>query len=110
VDSRDRLRVRTARICAIAAFGLFAANYTFAAEPDSAHRYELSGAGELKLDTPVQKSGTLSLKATLTGDHIAYRQPLQSGVRFALSASLAAASLVCYSDTIFRDDFDGDGF
>jgi len=36
---------------------------------------------------------------------------VQEGGGFAMMARLAPASLaVCYSDTIFRDDFDGDGF
>ena len=35
---------------------------------------------------------------------------LQTGDSFMLTANLAAATLVCYNDTIFRDGFDGDGF
>lgn len=36
--------------------------------------------------------------------------PALTGTRFRIDAVAAAASLVCYNDTIFRDDFDGDGF
>jgi len=32
-----------------------------------------------------------------------------SASRFAIAAAAAPASLVCYNDTIFRDDLDGDG-
>jgi len=74
-------------------------------------RFELNGAGTLALDSPVQLSGAFRLRAALSPSGIAAETPaIQSNGRFALSASLAAASLVCYSDTIFRDDFDDDGF
>ncbi len=53
----------------------------------------------------------MSLKAQLSPLAVSvYKAPLQSNTQFALVATLAASSLVCYSDTIFRDDFDGDGF
>jgi len=53
----------------------------------------------------------LRLNAVLTPAAIPAGAPLlQSDGRFALRATLGAASLVCYADTIFRDNFDGDGF
>ena len=96
---------------AIAAFLAIAANCAFAADSTSAHRYQLDGAGTIALDTLVQYGGGLHLKATLSPSVPAIGTPLlQSSGRFALTATLAAQSLVCYNDTIFRDDFDGDGF
>jgi len=71
----------------------------------------MSGSGSLSVDAPVQQSAGWRLQATLSPATIAPGAPfVQSEARFALSATLSATSLVCYSDTIFRDDFDGDGF
>jgi hypothetical protein len=72
----------------------------------------LAGSGTLSLDQSVQKSGNVQLKAYLTPSDAAISAPplVQEGGGFALMAGLTAASLVCYNDTIFRDDFDGDGF
>ena len=67
----------------------------------------------LRTDPPVQKSGTFALRAALMPPDAALsaQPPVQEGGGFAMMARLAPASLaVCYSDTIFRDDFDGDGF
>jgi hypothetical protein len=87
-----------------------ATNYTFATQSSAVHRLELNGSGSLTLDSPVQHNGPLQLKATLSPGALSNDQPtLQTGNRFALTATLAASSLVCYSDTIFRDDFDADG-
>lgn len=73
--------------------------------------YRLNGAGTLSLDAQVQQNGRLRLKAGLSpGATTAAALELPSGDRFVLAATLAATSLVCYNDTIFRDDFDGDGF
>jgi hypothetical protein len=99
---------------AIAAFvAIFAmtANCAVAADPVSAQRYRLDGAGAIALDASVQRSGNLRLEATLSPSVPAIGAPfVQSNGRFALTATLAAQPLVCYSDTIFRDDFDADGF
>jgi hypothetical protein len=75
-------------------------------------RFQLSGSGVLQLDAPMQKSGNVQLTARLVpGDaRFATLLPVQEGGVFALKASLAAAAMVCYNDTIFRDDFDADGF
>ena len=53
----------------------------------------------------------MDVKAMLSASVAAPAAPsIQSNFRFALSGTLAAASLVCYNDTIYRDDFDADGF
>jgi len=80
------------------------------AETAGAPRYAISGTATLSVDAAAQQGG-LRLRAGLAPVPIASSVPLvQSEARFALSATLSAASLVCYSDTIYRDDFDGDGF
>ena len=83
-----------------------------AAEPVAQlHRFELSGSATLRPDPPILRSERLRLNAVLTPAAIPAGAPLlQSDGRFALRATLGAASLVCYADTIFRDNFDGDGF
>jgi hypothetical protein len=93
----------------IAAFASFAASATSASELP---RFRLVGVGTLTLDKPTLKSGNVHLKADLTPSDAAISSapPAQEGGGYALMANLAAASLVCYNDTIFRDDFDGDGF
>jgi hypothetical protein len=94
-----------------ATFSMIAANATFAAESTSVQRFELSGSGTLVLDQPVQKNANLRLKAYMTPkDAVAAIAPVQEGSGFALIASVSNAQSVCYNDTIFRDDFDGDGF
>ena len=88
------------------------ANVAFAAESTSAQNLRVSGSAILRLDQPVQKSGSLSLKAYLTPKDaaLAASPPVQDGGGFALIAKLASKPTVCYNDTIFRNDFDGDGF
>lgn len=94
-----------------AAFAWIVANGAFAAESTSVHRYELMGSGTLQLDAPVLHNGSLHLQAELTPAASVNTRPVaQSGSSFELAAVLSAQSLVCYNDTIFRDDFDGDGF
>src|SRR5450755_3303375 len=89
-----------------------ATNIAFAAESTSAQNLRVSGSATLRLDQPVQKSGSLSLKAYLTPKDaaLAASPPVQDGGGFALIAKLASKPTVCYNDTIFRNDFDGDGF
>ena len=71
----------------------------------------MSGVGSLVLDPPAQRGGSMDLKAMLSASVAVPAAPsIQSNGRFALSGTLAAASLVCYNDTIYRDDFDADGF
>ena len=74
-------------------------------------RFQLADSGTLRLDQSVEKSRDLQLKAYMSPSDFA-RPPsssVQKGDRFVLSATLAASSLVCYNDTIFRDSFDGTG-
>jgi len=111
LSSRRQKSLRRWFISGVATISAIAANCTFATESSDAHRFELNGSGTLVLDAPLQRNGALRLKAVLSSSSMSVDQPtLQTGNRFALTATLAAASLVCYSDTIFRDDFDGDGF
>ena len=83
-----------------------------AADAPEASRYTLSGSGTLRSDTPVQSAATLRLKATLLEQDaaLAASPPVQENGPYALMAAITAAPSVCYSDTIFRDDFDGDGY
>lgn len=106
----DRLLRRLGAVCG-AASALIFANVAFAADSTSVQRYELFGSGLLTLDQPVQKNGNLRLKAYMTSQdtQLAAAAPAQAGGGFALTASMTATQLVCYNDTIFRDDFDGDG-
>jgi len=81
------------------------------AERAAPQRFKLSGRATLKPDPPILRGDRLRLTATLSPAAIPTDAPvLQSDGRFALRAALGSASLVCYADTIFRDDFDGDGF
>jgi len=88
---------------------LSAASATTAPDP---HHFQLVGSGSLNLDQPVQKGESVLLKAILTPTNAAFTAStlVQEGGRFAMTASLATESLVCYNDTIFRDSFDGTGF
>ncbi len=101
------------RIClSAAAFAMcLSTSVVFAAESTNAERFTLTGSGTLSLDQATQSSGSLKLKAWLTptGAALAASPPVQENARFAVMATLAAAPSVCYNDTIFRDDFDGDG-
>lgn len=98
-------------LAATALVSCLAANVAFAAESTSAQTLRITGTATLRADQPVQTSGSLSLKAYLTPKDaaIAASPPVQEGSGFALMAKLAATPSVCYNDTIFRDDFDGDG-
>jgi len=97
---------------ALAAILTIATNSTFAADAGGTSRYALHGAGTLQVDAPAQRGGSLRLRATLSPASLQTATPalLASG-RFALSATLGPDKPgICYSDTIFRDDFDADGF
>jgi hypothetical protein len=92
-------------------FAALAWSAAFAQNSTSVKQYKLSGSGTLYPDKSTLAEGTLTLRATLQSkDGAIATQPLvQEGGRFALMAKAMAASSVCYNDTIFRDDFDGDG-
>jgi len=108
MGTRQR-HVIEAALAAILAIG---ANYTFAADAGAAHRYALHGTGTLQADAPAQRGGNLRLRAALSPASMQTATPtLLAGGRFALSATLGPDKPgICYSDTIFRDDFDADGF
>jgi hypothetical protein len=74
-------------------------------------RFQLEGSGIVTVDQAVQKSATVQLRAFLTPDDAGEgaTSNVVQGNRFAVSATLSAASLVCYNDTIFRDGFNGTG-
>jgi hypothetical protein len=99
-------------LAAAALTGCLMMNVAFAAESTSAQTLRVTGKATLRVDQPVQKSGSLSLKAYLTPKDaaIAAMPPVEEGSSYALIAKLIAKPSVCYNDTIFRDDFDGDGF
>ena len=103
---RRSLGLIVGSVFAVASFAALATG------PSERPRFELAGSGTLTLDQSVQKSGSVQLKAYLTpSDAVTSASPrVQEDGGFSLSANLAATSLVCYNDTIFRDDFDGDGF
>jgi hypothetical protein len=108
-----RCRSRRPRIfLAVAVLASLSTNVAFARESTSAQNLRVSGSATLRLDQPAQKSGSLSLKAYLTPKDaaLAASPPVQEGDGFALMAKLIAKPSVCYNDTIFRNDFDGDGF
>lgn len=81
------------------------------AEADAAPSFRISGTGTLSVDARMHASGVLTLKATpTTSSHDAFASlHNHTGDSFVMSGQLAAASAACYYDTIFRDDFDGDG-
>ena len=90
---------------------VLAASDALAIDSARAERFELTGSGTLTVDTPTLRLGDLQLKATLSTSAAVPAAPsIQSDARFTLTGTLAAASVVCYNDTIFRDDFDADGF
>jgi hypothetical protein len=87
------------------------ANAVFAAESTLPHRFELSGSGTLKLDPPVLQNDRLRLNGVLApADAASPALAPQYGGGFVVTGVLSPETLVCYNDTIFRDDFDGDGF
>ena len=79
--------------------------------PENVHKYTMSGTASLRSERVVQRNGALSLRAQLApaGAALAAAPPLHEGGGYALMAKLVAQATVCYNDTIFRDDYDGDG-
>jgi hypothetical protein len=71
----------------------------------------IADEGSLARNALTQSDGRFALKARLTTQADA-RAVLseQTSDRFSLIALLSSSSLICYNDTIFLDDFDGDGF
>jgi hypothetical protein len=89
--------------------GIFA-HATHASTPDPP-RFQLQGTGTLVPDAPIQRAAGLRLQAQLSSVRAPALAPLaQTGGNFALVAYADSFAMVCYNDTIFRDDFGGDGF
>lgn len=86
----------------IRAAALLAGSSAFAAQ------FSLSGTARLSQDASAQTNSRYSLRAQLTAPPKS-SVAAQSGARYTLFAALTTTSLACYNDTIFRDDFDGDG-
>jgi hypothetical protein len=84
------------------------AQSSHASDAAQEERFQLSGVGTLRQDAPVHRGGDFKMKASLDTSNAALRM-VQEGGGFSLIAQVSSASMVCYSDTIFRDDFDGDG-
>ncbi|HMM56255.1 MAG: hypothetical protein DYH18_01910 [Xanthomonadales bacterium PRO7] len=87
----------------ILATAVLAGSSAFAAQ------FSLSGTARLSQDAPAQTNSRYSLRAQLTAAATS-GAAAQSGARYTLFATLTTTSLACHNDTIFRDDFDGDGF
>ena len=110
--SRAALSGRRIGVTVIAAtFAALFTNATFAAQSAADGRFQLSGAGTLMIDPPTLQDGSRQLKASLTPAATGVdKSVVLSDERFALAGSFGSSVVVCYNDTIFRDDFDGDGF
>lgn len=105
------LRLR-ARALVLLASGL-AASVVGAAEPAGQHAVAAGAdARATGNGTLVQRGGRFQLSATLSEGTRAPAMAAAAleGGSYTLNAVASASSLVCYNDTIFRDDFDGDGF
>ncbi len=104
MPARSTLLARPLGLLIAGAIGVASAP---AAEDTTSHQFSGGGHGTLTRDRPIQSGDRFSLRAYL-GDAIGTAH-VQSGGTFALTASVSSTSGVCYNDTIFRDDFDGDG-
>ena len=74
-----------------------------------AAQFSLIGHLHLSQRAAAQANSRFSLRAGLSASSRTTGADVQHGMRFTLFAALTSTSLVCYNDTIFRDDFDGDG-
>jgi hypothetical protein len=95
--------------CVLLAALMFALQATAQAEEA---RFALTGSTTRTIGPVAQRSATLTLHGRLEPSDAAQvaAPPVQDGGGFALMAKLIAKASVCYNDTIFRNDFDGDGF
>ena len=92
----------------VVAFAAMGARICKAGEP--VPRYSL-GYATLSAAAPPMASGPIELDAALSPVVApASVPPVQSGLRFTLISGATPSNLVCYSDTVFRNDFDTDGF
>lgn len=79
---------------------------------DAAPQFELRVDASRSREVQLQRGGRFELQAEMS---VELRQPSVApaplaGGGYVLDAIASTSSLVCYNDTIFRDDFDGDGF
>lgn len=74
-------------------------------------RFSVTATAALSQRAPTQGGGSFELRGELqrAGGGTEAAPSLARDARFVIAATTAAASLVCYNDTIFRDDLDGDG-
>jgi hypothetical protein len=80
------------------------------AHAEQAQRFTLTGTASLSRDQPALSDGKLVLRGYLQSrDAPSTAAIVQDGGRFTIMAKAVAVAQVCYNDTIFRDDFDGDG-
>ena len=101
-----------------AAFAALLASLLATAAGGDDPRFSMTGTAALSQRAPAQSNGSFELRGELQrvgGGAVAAPSlaapSLAWGARFVIDASPVAtpASLVCYNDTIFRDDYDGDG-
>jgi hypothetical protein len=77
---------------------------------DAQSRFAVNATATLTPDAPTQSAAGFRLRATLSPIAKPSIAPLaQAGGGFALVAYADSVATACYNDTIFRDDFDGDG-
>jgi hypothetical protein len=82
-----------------------------AVETSAPVRFSMTGSGALSRAPAILDGGHLSLRGYLqSNDGASTAAIVQDGGRFTIMAKALAVAQVCYNDTIFRDDFDGDGF
>jgi hypothetical protein len=105
-----RMWLDHARMRAVAAVIAFAACGVVHAEKASPGRAPVQAAAASTSASASQAGGIFVLYARLSARDAALRMPVHEGGAFQMTGVLAAAPMVCYGDTIFRDDFDGDGF
>jgi len=85
-------------------------SFAVVAHATETSRFSAQGTASLHIAAPAQRGGSLSLRAGFAPkSSAASTSALQSGGPFLLSGDLQARASACYSDTIFRNDFDGDG-
>jgi hypothetical protein len=73
-------------------------------------RFAVNATATLTPDAPAQSAASFRLRATLSPvTDAATAPPAQRSGGFSLVAWADAVATACYDDTIFRDDFDGDG-
>jgi len=91
---------------------LIAAQTALAASDGVTGKYTGSGVGMLRNDARTQSGDRFALRAYLQRRDVTSPAlvPVQGDARFVLLAKLAQKPSVCYNDTIFLNDFDGDGF